>query len=282
MSEDIELVIKDIYEIKQEAIEESNSHFQKEVRLIDYISASLGALFLATLCNSDKENEILDKSYPAKDMWLGAHLVNIVNTTLSIKDLCLNGFDTQARSLVRALDERIYQALILFSSAKDYELWKLTEDSKQAHYDLFSKKKSIFKKITQLNNKYLSLSTSDHDYYRSLMKESEKYYSDCLHGASDSVIIGSMAYPFGDLNNGPFISSIFGRASSCSYQTLHHVIGQMSYFSYMLNEILEDLHSIKNVSNNKDIDTYRYSQSKIMQLSEQLLLFDNNNKRNET
>ncbi|KJZ16088.1 hypothetical protein TW85_04315 [Marinomonas sp. S3726] len=271
MSENFEQVLKGIYENKQEAIEESNAHFQKEERLIDYISASLGALSLATLGNTIKENEILDINYPATDMWFSAHLTNIINTVLSIKDLCINGFDTQARSLVRTLDERIYQTLILFSSAEDYDAWKNTEDSKQAHYELFSKKKSILKKITKLDSKYLSLSASNHDFLRSLRRADEEYYSDCIHGASVSVVIGSLAYPFGDLEEGPFVSSLFGRASSCSFQTLHHVIGQMAYFTYMLNAILMDIHSIQGVNKNEYVDMYCTSQSKIIKLSQELL-----------
>ncbi|GMR16198.1 MAG: hypothetical protein BMS9Abin31_0511 [Gammaproteobacteria bacterium] len=277
MNKNIELIIKDIYEIKQEAIEESNAHFQKKIQLIDYISASLGALSLATLSNTEKVNEVLSKDYPAKDGWFSKQLINVINTMLCIKDLCITGFDTQARALVRILDERIYQTLILLSSAEDYKEWGNTEDSKKTHHALFREKK-ILKKMMELEKKYFSLSASAVEYFRELRKNYIKYYSECVHGASDSIFIGAYAYPFGDIDDGPFITALFGRSSSCSHQTLHHVIGQMAYFSEMLNAILIDLHSIQDVNNNEDIDTYCTSQSKIRQFSKELLLVDSKSK----
>ncbi len=273
MGENIKNLIDGIYENKKESISDSEPHFVKEVNVIDYISASLGALALGTLNNVEKENEVLAKDFPATDMWLSSHLTNIVNTALSIKDLCLNGFDTQARALVRTLDERIYQALILFSSAEDYRGWKNADSSKQAYYEIFSKKKSLLNKITRLENKYLTLSESNHVYLRSLREESDEYYSDCIHGAHVSVIAGALAYPFGNIEEGPFISALFGRASSCSFQTLNHMIGQLAYFSHMLNVILIDMHSIEK-SNNEYVSIYCSSQTKVLDLAKKLLLHD--------
>lgn len=183
--------------------------------------------------------------------------------------MCLGGFDTQARSLVRTLDERTSQSLILFSSAKDYEQWKNADSSRQAHYEIFSKKKSLFKKNRKLDDKYLKLSEKDHVRLRAIREEDEEYYSDNIHGANTSVIVGSIAYPFED--EGLFISAIFGRASSCSYQTLHHLIGQIAYFSYMINAILNDLHQIQGVENNEFVNKYRATEPKVMELASELL-----------
>lgn len=265
-------MIEGIYENKEESIKDSKLHFQEEIEVLDYICASLGALAIGTLSNVVKENEVLSKDFPATDYWLSCHITNVVNTALSIKELCISGFDTQARSLIRIFDERILQLLILFSSAEDYEKWKNPDSSKSAHYDLFSKKKSLLKKAKKLDEKYFKLTEQELITIKALREERDEYYSDCIHGAHTSVIVGSIAYPFKDDKDGLFISSIFGRASSCSYQTLHHLIGQLSYFSYMLNALLNDLHQIQNVNNNKFISEYKKTELSVMKLASEIVI----------
>lgn len=261
--QDLSWLLSGLPEMKEEALEESQKHFQKEIDAIDYIAALLGGLAFFTMENQSKNNILLSNSYPSSDYKFHVHLTDLINTLLSIKELCINGFDAQSRALVRVLDERIYQNLVLFSSSEDYIKWAEAESSKQAHYELFSKKKSIFKKIRALEEKYLEQTNADE--MLSFRKEKEEYYSDSIHGASISIYAGSVAYPFGNLDDGPFISTLYGRASSCSFQTLHHSIAQMTYFVIMIDAILKDIHSLKNIESNDLIDTYRNNRYKVIE-----------------
>jgi hypothetical protein len=270
--QDLSWLLSGLPEMKAESLEDSQKHFKKEIELIDFIAAVLGGLAFFTMANQRNENILLSSTYPSSDWKFHAHLTDLINTFISIKELCLNGFDTQARSLVRVLDERIYQNLILFSSPEDYRVWADGESSKQAHFELFSKKKSIFKKIRALDEKYLDQKNAQEAL--AIRKEYEEYYSDSIHGASLSIYAGSLAYPFGNLDDGPFVSTLYGRASSCSYQTLHHTIGQMAYFVIMIGAILEDVHSLKHIEASDLIDTYRNNRYEIMEKANNLILSD--------
>jgi hypothetical protein len=270
--QDLSWLLSGLPEMKAESLEDSQKHFKKEIELIDFIAAVLGGLAFFTMANQRNENILLSSTYPSSDWKFHAHLTDLINTFISIKELCLNGFDTQARSLVRVLDERIYQNLILFSSPEDYRVWADGESSKQAHFELFSKKKSIFKKIRALDEKYLNQKNAQEAL--AIRKEYEEYYSDSIHEASLSIYAGSLAYPFGNLDDGPFVSTLYGRASSCSYQTLHHTIGQMAYFVIMIGAILEDVHSLKHIEASDLIDTYRNNRYEIMEKANNLILSD--------
>lgn len=269
--QDLSWLLSGLPEMKAESLKDSQKHFKKEIELIDFIAAALGGLAFFTM-NQRNENILLSSTYPSSDWKFHAHLTDLINTFISIKELCIHGFDTQARSLVRVLDERIYQNLILFSSSEGYKKWAEAESSKQAHYELFSKKKFIFKKIKALEEKYLNQKNTQEALI--IRKENEEYYSDSIHGASISIYAGSVAYPFGNLDDGPFASTLYGRASSCSYQTLHHSIGQMAYFVIMIGAILEDVHSLKNIEASDLIDTYRNNRYQIIEKAINLILTD--------
>ena len=263
-------LLEGLPEFRKEAQEIAQESFKKEIESINQIAALLGSLAFFTMENKSKKNILLSDTYPATDWQFHAHVTDLINTLLSIKELCVDGFDTQARALVRVLDERIYQALILFSSAKDYQIWKNAEDTKQAYYDLFSKKKSKYKKLLHLDQKYLETTKSDE--LIALRAENDKYYSDTIHGANTSIYAGAVAYPFGDLNEGPFVSAIYGRASSCSYQTLHHSIGQMSYFVLMIGAILEDIHSLGNIEGENLIYVFKSNRYSVIEKSMKLIM----------
>ena len=267
-------VLDGIFENKNEAKDETKKHFRRETEVVDIMAATLGSLALSTMTNKTKNNTVLKKDYPATDWFLHCHITNIVNTLLSIKYLCINGFDTQARSLVRTLDERIYQTLILFSSSDDYELWHKTDDPKFAHFKLFSRKKAILKKVSRLDTEYLS--NINFEILMSLRKESGEFYSDSIHGSAVNILAGSVAYPFSDLDDGQFIPALFGRASSCTFQTLHYVIGQTAYFSYMLHKILTDYHSWEVDSNDEYQNIYTTMNSCLFPLAEEIIMEKNN------
>lgn len=261
-------VLNGISENIKEANNDSEKHFKKEVEAIEVIASTLGSLALSAMTNT-KSNKILKKQYPASDWFLHCHITNIVNTLLSIKYLCINGFDTQSRSLVRTLDERIYQTLILFSSNDDYELWHKADDPKAAHFKLFSRKKAILKKIKKLEDQHLSnINTAT---LMSVRKDDIEFYSDSIHGSALSILAGSVAYPFGEIDSGPFIPALFGRASSCTFQTLHYVIGQMAYFSYMLYEILIKYHLWKPDIEDEYQNVYNTLNSYIFPLAEEII-----------
>ena len=107
----------------REAAKQQTPLLQSYIQIIDLEIAAIGALAVATTSFQSRTNQVLHATFPAKDIHLSMSLTNITNTVLAILKLVVNGFDTQARALVRMLDERIYQSTLLYSAPQDFELW---------------------------------------------------------------------------------------------------------------------------------------------------------------
>lgn len=202
------------------------------------------------------KNVLLKTDFSGSDIHLGSFLNNICNTTSAAISLIKQGYDTQARVLIRTLDERIYQCIVLFSSSSDYEKWDEAEDqddAKNAHYSLFAKKGRILKRITELEEKYLGF--KDHQLeLRAWRKEREVYYSMAVHGSSAAVMVGSASFSFED--ESIMMPNLFGHPSSASRGTLSHIIYQLHFFLLLLPEILKDVHKWKPSIENEFEKTY--------------------------
>ncbi len=221
-----------------------SKHYSVELNILDLILSSLGALALASATTgaAENENRILHKEFSGSDIHLCGFLTNICNTAVSAIKLVKQGFDTQARILVRTLDERMYQCLVLFFSSEDYNHWDNAEDqdeAKQAHYSLFGKKNRLLKKVQKIEDKYLGLSNNVAN-LSGWRKEMDGFYSMAVHGSSAAVLIGSASFSFED--DSTTFPNIFGAPSSASGSTLSHIIFQMYLFLALLPEVLEDIH----------------------------------------
>lgn len=228
----------------RESRKKSKSYIQEIIDDIDLSLICLTGIAIPCVLNTSESPSprILISGFPAKDINLGNCLINIINTAISINKLCQEGLDTQARVLVRTLDERLLQTPILFSNAEDYQKWHEAEtdsDSKQVHYELFSKKQKLYKKYAILES--ICFNTSNDGNEATLWrKENEEYYSMAVHGSSAAVQIGSWAFDFDSDNVRP---NIFDSPSSASVSTLQHIRFELFWFILLFQEILKKFHN---------------------------------------
>lgn len=201
------------------------------------------AMLIASCAKNNEEDNIISQNHPAQDIQLCGFLNNICNTAASALHLIEMGFDTQARILARTLDERIYQTIILFESSTDYMEWKeaeTPEKSKQAHYNLFSKKGRILKKIKSIEEKYLGLEDYKNE-FSIWRKESETFYSMAVHGSAAAVLVGSSSFSF--MNETVKFPNTLGMATSSSIATLRYISRQLLYFNLLFPIILREVHN---------------------------------------
>ncbi|AKR42052.1 hypothetical protein [Methylophilus sp. TWE2] len=204
---------------------------------------SLAITCLESWQEQKKRRKIVMEDFPANDMNLGGCLLNIANTAMAINKLCLEGLDTQARVLVRTLDERLMQTPILFASKEDYKEWhkaESPEDSKSAHYRVFARKKRLYKRHAELES--ICLGTEVSSELHAWKQENEDFYSMAVHGASSAVQIGSWAFDFGSEGMRP---NLFGTASAASIGTLKHTRFQLFWFMILFPAVLEKFHTWK-------------------------------------
>lgn len=202
---------------------------------------SLGSLAVAAH-HEQKPNQILSGGFVVSDLHLATWLTNIANTALSIVRLCVDGFDTQARCLLRCLQERTKQAIILFYSSADYEIWHKAfevNESKEAFYRLFSRKSRLGRRYFEIEK---ALGFNQEVEILEERREQEEYASLSVHGASVSILVGSFA---ADHNSDQIKPAIFGRASSASGTTLRDTFWDLTYFQLLLKALLEQVHGWK-------------------------------------
>lgn len=226
-----------------------DNHYSEELFLINLYLMCFSSLVLAAKENTPNgaldANVILREDFSGSDIHLCGFLNNICNTANASVNLIKQGYDTQARVLVRTLDERIYQCMTLFASSEDYEKWDDAEDqdeAKSAHYSLFSRKGRILKRVAELEEKYLGIDAHS-SILKAWRKERESYYSMAVHGSSAAVIAGSAAFSLED--DTVFMPNLFGVPSSASGGTLKHIIFQLQSLLLLLPRILEDIHGWK-------------------------------------
>lgn len=226
--------------IKAEAKKLTAKHMETESFLAKLPVACLCYLTLASN-RSQAERKIIRGDFPANDFQLACLLTRIVNSSVCIIHLVRDGFNTQARILVRALDESMYQTLILLSDAADYEAYKrveTVEDTKKIWYELFGGKKRLFKKLLALEQR-LGMSIDTSTAFASWREEQMNYYGEVIHNGAISTSWGSLAHDF-DIDQ--MHLAILGHACPSGRSTLEHVNLQLRQFCMTLHEVLLKIH----------------------------------------
>lgn len=208
----------------------------------------LAKLPVATLCyltlaanRPQGEKKILRSDFPANDFQLACLLTRIVNSSICVIQLVRDGFNTQARILVRSLDESLYQTLILLSDASDYEAYlkvESTEDTKKIWYKLFGGKKRLFKKLVTLEQN-LGMSEPKATEYAKWREERMEYFGEVIHHGAISTSWGSLAK---DFDEDQMYLAILGHACPSGRLTLKHLIMQLCHFCEILHELLLKMH----------------------------------------
>ena len=156
--------------------------------------------YLALAANRLKgEPKIISHDFPANDFQLACLLTRVINTAICVIQLVRDGFNTQARILVRSLDESLYQTLILLSDAGDYSAYHKVEhvgDTKRIWYELFGGKKRLFRKLAALERR-LGMSETAAAEFLSWREERMEYFGEVIHNGAISTSWESLAKDFG-------------------------------------------------------------------------------------
>lgn len=226
---------------------------------------------LALFCDERKPNtnKVLSKDYQAKDFHLSASLINISNTANAILELCNRGFNTQAEILFRTLSERVLQTIVLFHNNDDFLNWSKaheTDESKQAHYDIFAKKERLHKKHEEIERLLLEKSF-DGIALRNYRKTKLNEYSMSVHGAYITVVMGSSTF-LGDEGKEEVNSALFGQPCKSSLKIISATAFELWYFIILLRKLLLNVHNWKPDYKNDLImsfDVYRFASHKLFE-----------------
>lgn len=89
VKQDLYWLLDGLSGFKEESLDESRKQFKNEVDLIDFLAAVLGSLAFFTMKNKTKNNLLISDSHPSTDWKFHAHITELINTLLSIKELCV-------------------------------------------------------------------------------------------------------------------------------------------------------------------------------------------------
>lgn len=226
--------------IKRDAKKLSVKHLDGEMFLAKLPVATL--CYLALAANRPKdEPKIIARDFPANDFQLACLLTRVINTSICIIQLIRDGFNTQARILVRSLDESLYQTLILLSDPGDYAAYHKVEDAgdtKRVWYELFGGKKRLFRKLAALERR-LGMSEAAAAEFMSWREERMEYFGEVIHNGVISTSWGSLAH---DFEEDQMHLAILGHACPSGRMTLEHLITQLFHFCRTLHELLLKIH----------------------------------------
>lgn len=228
-------------ELRQDSREECLQHLADEVFLTNISIACVAFLTLEAL--RERQNKLFDSSFPANNTHLIGNLTFIANTGICVSRLCQEGFDTQARILLRSLSESIYQTLIVFSSAEDFEQHlkaETPEESKVVWYQLFAKRR-LYKKLAQVELQV----GFPREYTQPMIQwreNNEKFYSQSVHHASVAAYIGAWASSF---DSDRWEPALLGNASAASRSTMSVLNHEMLYFVLLMHKVLVKFHQWK-------------------------------------
>jgi len=197
------------------------------------------------------------------------HLIDIANTENSIYKLCRLGFDSQARILLRNLDERLMQTVVLFSNGDDFNKWQVARDeteSKQAHYEIFSKKGSLLKKHGKIEQDIFDYKSGEMEVRQIRKTESEKL-SMHTHGASNSILSSAWRAIPDSENETRYIPNFLGGFSYNSDETVSETFWRVWYFLKTFRLVLFKYHNWKQDVSNENIlafEFYRFISHELM------------------
>ncbi|MBV1929542.1 MAG: hypothetical protein KUG81_08540 [Gammaproteobacteria bacterium] len=225
--------------------------------------------FLALSCCDDDTAPILRSDHPANDIQLMSHLINIANTENAIYKLCRLGFDSQARILLRDLDERLMQVVVLFSNSEDFEKWQIAEgvaESKQAHYEVFSRKNALLKKYGKIEQDILGYGSGELE-AREFRKEELEKLSMSVHGASDEIAMSAWRESSESDREDRMVPNLLGGFSLRSCGTVLETFFRVWYFLKLFRLVLIKHHNWEQDFSDHNIlafEFYRFVSHKII------------------
>jgi hypothetical protein len=257
---------KEMFELKTRLANE-NEEIVKNTCKNGNISMEFGisALYAAwqTFCALPDTKCFGNNSSPLTTFMVANHLSWLCNTAMAIRSLILQGLEPQARVLTRSFVEAIYQTLVLFYDEESYAIYLKgigNDGSKEAYYNLFSKKQRLQKKLQILeteaferikNEQSFNLTTDRTDQLKQRVDMLE-HYSQATH-ASFLHILMSALQPDDQSN---LHQTILGRVTTATENTLLNCTHEICYFSVLFDHIVKNVWKIPDISNNPNYDIF--------------------------
>lgn len=218
---------------------DARKYYKKKSYQDDYNSIYLACISFISLSVFHKnayEEELLPADWlnedgrPNPNFVLRRLLTSLLNDSLSIKFLLKEGFDVQARTLLRSTLELTWQILILFFYRSDFIKYCDAESDdkiKEAYFTLFARDKT-YKKLKNIES---TLSSEfEQEMLNSLKKQRKEnfdFYSHIAHNSFNSVVLGSMNFV---PNTNGLSDGFLGGVTEATGQTLKTLNYSLWYF----------------------------------------------------
>jgi hypothetical protein len=238
--------------IQKECQAEAGDHLAARIAVVHLYALAFGHLAIAVHPNAGNAGPfpatwINPTGKPDPNFILSQGLVQVVNNALAVVRLSCDGFDPQARVLVRVTGELTWQLAVLFSSPELIGMYAgaQTEDEEnRVWWDLFGRGRLLkrMQELDELIGLPPHVSAALHQHRRG----HQRYYSNSVHPSVTVVGLGSHSRSFGESR---FRWALFGAVGTASAGTLGAVIESLFLASAVLPAVfgkfgsLEKLHS---------------------------------------
>ncbi|MDH2402218.1 hypothetical protein QCM77_19975 [Bradyrhizobium sp. SSUT18] len=176
-------------------------------------------------------NGLKDESGHSRYRATWALVGSAVSFGLSIRLLCISGFDTPARALSRSYTEALLLCLAVLDDPKmaDAFVTSETDDQVKTFWHSIASPKNLHKKIIEIERKS-GLSPAEIDSMTSWRREEYEVLSQSSHLSYTASVLTSRTQPLGEAEEKLAIG-IWGMASEWSHRTVFYAAATTWYFS---------------------------------------------------
>jgi hypothetical protein len=194
--------------------------FELGIEWLSYVHVAL---------SNDLKNNSGDSRYRYLATW--ALVGSAVSFGLSIRLLCISGFDTPARALLRSYTETLLLCLAVLNDeqmAKAFVNSKTDEEVKNFWHSMASPK-NLHKRIIEIERKS-GLSEADIHSMMSWRREECEILSQSSHLSYEASVVTSRTHPLGESEEKLEVG-IWGVASEASHRTIFYAAATTWHFS---------------------------------------------------
>lgn len=241
----LDLLFSVIHKQKKESVKINDLYANEQFSLSRLSTTCIGCIALSVHSDYSEEDKSRllpndSEQNPDPNLILQSQLIQIANYSYSIIELCMQGLDSPARSLIRVLSELIHQTLITMSSKEDMTTFvnAREEDATKTWYELFSTKK-IKKKMSLIDHK-LGFDSELINEMKQMRKRNLTFYSENVHHSYAATTIGARASRYKQ-NDYPLC--FLGGENSMVQSTLRTLNDEiwlfLTYFFVIQNKLLQ-------------------------------------------
>lgn len=215
-------------------------NLKTELFFLDLLISSFAALSIHMDSKNHKSSSFLEElrhphnKGPDIEIYFMCAFIQIVNYSVSIRNLVSNGMDNQARSLLRIIIELMQQSLVLFDDTELFEEYAKAQNENEANdiwYENFGGGK-LSKKIKKLEKDHFG---SDYSLEMGKYhKETFRFLSQTNHHSFVATVVGTFQT---DIETGKIYPILLGHISDASYTTLEILIFNLWYFQQFFQSI---------------------------------------------